>query len=44
VIYLGLFGIGKILLGAPWLGGLFLAAAALLTAFVLQPLGRVNGR
>ena len=46
VVYLGLFGIGKVLLGAPGLGGLFLAGAGLLTIWILWGFGaaaRVSG-
>jgi len=39
VVYLGLFGIGKILLGAPELGWLLLAIAVLLTAWILWGFG-----
>jgi Na+/proline symporter len=40
VVYLGLFGIGSLLLGRPARGGFFLAAATLLTVWIVTDSGK----
>lgn len=44
VVYLGLFGIGSLLLGRPGRGAAFVAAALLLTAWILKDFGRRDPR
>ena len=44
VVYLGLFGIGSLLLGRPGRGVAFVGAALLLTGWILKDLGRRGSR